>query len=169
MSYRNTRCSKYSEPCHATLLTNWEQMAHGADNYCLLLTNHKETPINESHYPPCNIILCRCLQVNYFSSFQTLSAVKHDESSGKSAWSSRPAMHLYRWSAEPWTRLVIKNIPCTFADLSVENMKADTHYNIGRFLPLLAGLRRCASRRLVNSRLQGAYEFYGWICMPDGR
>jgi hypothetical protein len=72
---------KHREPCRATLLTvNREQMARGADNYYLLLTNRKQTPINEPHSPPCNIILCRGLQVNYFPSFQTLSAVKHAES-----------------------------------------------------------------------------------------
>jgi hypothetical protein len=65
---------KYSEPCRATLLTvHWEQMACGADNYCLLLTYHKQTPIHERHCPPCNIILYRGLQVNYFSSFQMFS------------------------------------------------------------------------------------------------
>jgi hypothetical protein len=63
------------------------------DNYCLLLTNHKQTPIKERHCPPRNIILCRGLQVNYFPSFQLLSAVKHAESSAKVAYASRPAMH----------------------------------------------------------------------------
>jgi hypothetical protein len=67
---------------------NWEQMANGSDNYCLLLTNHKQTPINELHCPPCNIILCSGLQVNYFPSFQTLSAIKHAESSAKIACTS---------------------------------------------------------------------------------
>jgi hypothetical protein len=63
---------KYRKSC-ATLLTpltvNWEQMAHGADNCCLLLKNHK--------LPCMNIIPCRGLQVNYFLSFQTLSTIKH--------------------------------------------------------------------------------------------
>jgi hypothetical protein len=85
---------KCGEPCRATPLTvNWDQMAHGTDNCCLLLTNHKHTPIDESHCSPRDIILCRSVQVIYFPSFQTSSAVKHAESLIKLACASRPAMH----------------------------------------------------------------------------
>jgi hypothetical protein len=52
---------------------------------------HKQTPMHDPHCPPCKIILCRGLQVHYFPSFQTLSAVKHAESSA------------LRWSAVPWS------------------------------------------------------------------
>jgi hypothetical protein len=51
--------------------------------------------MHEPHSPPCNIILCRGLQVSYFLSLQTLSAVKHAESSEKVACASRPAMLTY--------------------------------------------------------------------------
>jgi hypothetical protein len=51
------------------LTLNWEQMAYGADNYCLLLTYHKLTLMYEQHCPTGNVILCRDLQVNYFPSF----------------------------------------------------------------------------------------------------
>jgi hypothetical protein len=68
-------------------------MAHGADNYCLLLINHKQTPMHELHSQPCNIILCKGLQVNYFSSFQMLWAIKHAESLAKFAGTSLLAMH----------------------------------------------------------------------------
>jgi hypothetical protein len=60
---------------HCWLTVNWEQLAHGADNYCLLLRNQNKLPCM-------NMIPCRGLQVNYHS-FQTLSAIKHAESSAK--------------------------------------------------------------------------------------
>jgi hypothetical protein len=96
---------------HCWLTVNWEQMAHDVDNCCLLLTNQKQTPVHEPYFQPCNIMLCRSLQVNYFPSFQALSAVKHAESSAKFACASRPAIHRWRWNAEPWTIDSFKNVP----------------------------------------------------------
>jgi hypothetical protein len=49
---------KYTAPWRTTLLTNcnWEQMANGADNCCLMLTNHKQISTHEPHRSPWNII-----------------------------------------------------------------------------------------------------------------
>jgi hypothetical protein len=67
---------KYTAPWCTTLFINcnWEQMANGDDNCCLLLTNHKQTPTHEPHCSPCNIIPSSGPHVNYFPSFRTLSA-----------------------------------------------------------------------------------------------
>jgi hypothetical protein len=47
---------KYTAPWHTTLLTSckWEQMANGANNCCLLLTNNNQTPKHEPHCSPWN-------------------------------------------------------------------------------------------------------------------
>jgi hypothetical protein len=91
---------KYTEPWHTTLLTNcnWEQMANGADNCCLLLTNHKQSPMHEPHCSLWNIMPWSGLQVNYFPSFLILPA-----KSTKFVYVSWQTAHQPLWSAEPWT------------------------------------------------------------------
>jgi hypothetical protein len=49
-------------------------MSNGADNCCLQLINHKQTPTREPHCSLWNIMPWSGLQVNYFPSFQMLSA-----------------------------------------------------------------------------------------------
>jgi hypothetical protein len=70
---------KYTAPWHTIVLTNWnwEQMANGADNCCLLLKNHKQTLTHEPHCSPWNILPSSGPQVNYFPSFQMLSDIRH--------------------------------------------------------------------------------------------
>jgi hypothetical protein len=89
---------KYSAPWRTILHTNcsWEQVANGANNCCLLLTNHKLP-----HCSPCNIIQLRGPQVYYTPSFQTL-AVRHANSSAKFICASQQAAHWPPWSAELW-------------------------------------------------------------------
>jgi hypothetical protein len=96
---------KYTAPQRTTLIANcnWEHTANGADNSCLLPTNHKETPTHEPHCSPWNIIPSSCPQVNYFPSLQTLSVIRHADSSTEFLWISRQAAHRSLWSAEPWT------------------------------------------------------------------
>jgi hypothetical protein len=96
---------KYTAPWCTTLCTNysWEQMANGADNCCLLLTNH-ELP----HCLPCNIIPSSSPQVNYFPLFQMLLAVRHADSSAKFVCALHQGVHQPPWSAEPWTRSTVK-------------------------------------------------------------
>jgi hypothetical protein len=67
---------KYTAPWRTTLRTNcsWEQMANGATNCCMLLINHKQTPMHELYCSPWNIMPSSGPQVNYFPSFQKLSA-----------------------------------------------------------------------------------------------
>jgi hypothetical protein len=67
---------KHTAPWRTTLLNNcsWEQMANGADNCWLLLTDHKQTPMHEPHCSLFNIIPSSGPHVNYFPSFQTLWA-----------------------------------------------------------------------------------------------
>jgi hypothetical protein len=102
---------KYSEPCRATLLTvNWEQVTHGFDNYCLLLTFYEQTPMQEPHCPPYNIILCRRLQINYFPS------KRYRPSSMLSHWQNLRALRGRRWtcSGEAQSRELVnsfKNVP----------------------------------------------------------
>jgi hypothetical protein len=86
-------------------------MANGADNCCLLLTNHN--PTHEPHCLPCNIISSSGPQINYFPSFQTLSAIRRTDSSAKFACASLQVVHRLPWSTESWTRSTQKNIPCT--------------------------------------------------------
>jgi hypothetical protein len=96
---------KYTAPWHATVVTNcnWKQMTYGVDNCCLLVTNHKQTLKHEPHCSPWNIIPSSGPQVNYFSSFQMLSVVRHGDSLAKFVCASRQAAHCSPWSAEPWT------------------------------------------------------------------
>jgi hypothetical protein len=81
---------------------HWEQMANGADNCCLMLTNHKQTPTHELHCSLWNIMLSSSPQVNYFPSFQTLSAVRHADSSVKFVCTSQQAAHQLPWNPKPW-------------------------------------------------------------------
>jgi hypothetical protein len=94
-------------------------MANGADNCHPLLTNHKQTPTHEPHCLPCNIIPSSGLQVNYFTSFQTLSA----DSSVKFVCASQQATYQSPWSAESWTRQVTKNIPCNIHSHRHDNFR----------------------------------------------
>jgi hypothetical protein len=107
----------YTAPWHITLLTNynWEQMANGADNCCLLQTSHKKSSIHELHYSPRNIMPSSGPQVDSLPSFQTLSSTTHGDSSTKFVCASRQTSHRSPWSAELWTvnkvkRLCRKNI-----------------------------------------------------------
>jgi hypothetical protein len=84
---------------------NWEQMAHGADKCCRLLTNHKQTLTHKPHCLQWNILPSSCLQVNYFPYFQTLSA----DSSAKIVCASQQRAH-----RSPWIRQVIKKFLCIF-------------------------------------------------------
>jgi hypothetical protein len=97
---------KHAAPWHTTLSTNWhwEQMTNGADNCCLLLTNHKQTPKHEPHCSPCNIIPSSGQQVNYYPSFQTLLAIRHTDSLAKFACVLQQAVPWLPWRAEPWTQ-----------------------------------------------------------------
>jgi hypothetical protein len=106
MSYRNTRWSKVYRTKADTLLTkcNWEQMANGARNCCLLLTNHKQTPTHEPHCSPWNIMTSSNPQLNYFPLFPMLSALRHVDSVAKFLCSSLQEEHLSPWSSEPWNR-----------------------------------------------------------------
>jgi hypothetical protein len=76
---------KYTNHDVTTLLTNcnWEHMANGADNWSLLLTNRRQTLTRELHCWPWNIKPSSGPQVNYFLSFQTLSQIKHADSSAE--------------------------------------------------------------------------------------
>jgi hypothetical protein len=92
---------------------NWEQMVNGPDNCCLLLTNHKQTLTHEPHCLLWNIIPSGDLQVNYFSSFQTLSA----DSLAKFVRPSQQEAHQLPSSTEPWTHQVTKKPPCTLCSM----------------------------------------------------
>jgi hypothetical protein len=86
---------KYTTPWHTTLVTNWnwKQMANGANNCCILLTDHNQTPTHQLRCSPCNIILSSSPQVNYFLSHKTLSTIRHADSSAKLTCTSQQAAH----------------------------------------------------------------------------
>jgi hypothetical protein len=48
--------------------------------------NHKQTPTHEPHCSSCNIMPPSGPHVNCFPSFQTLSAIRHIDSSAKFSW-----------------------------------------------------------------------------------
>jgi hypothetical protein len=91
---------KYTALGRTTLLTNcnWEQMARGADNCCLLLTNNKQTPSHEPHCSPWNILPSSGSLVNYFPSFEMLPAIRHADSSEKFICASRQTAPLSPWN-----------------------------------------------------------------------
>jgi hypothetical protein len=98
--------SRYTDYAIPAPNCNWEQMPNGAYNCCLLLKNHKQTPTHEQHCSPWNTIPSSGPQVNYFSSFQTFSAIRHVDSSAKFVCASQPAVH-----QPPWTVNKVKKTP----------------------------------------------------------
>jgi hypothetical protein len=87
-------------------------MTNAADNCGLLLTNHKHILTQEPHCSPCYIMPSSGAQVNYFSSLQTLSAIRYTGSSTKYACASRQAGTCLPEVHSRGRGLHIKNIPC---------------------------------------------------------
>jgi hypothetical protein len=104
----------YCTMTHHTAHGHWEQMANGANNCCLLLTNHKQTPMHEPHCSPWNIIQSSGPQVNYFLSLQTESAIRHVDSSTKFVRASQQAALRSLWSAETWNGQQSQKTLCIF-------------------------------------------------------
>jgi hypothetical protein len=73
-------------------------MANGADNWCLLLINHKQTPMHELHFSPWNIILPSVH--NYFPSFQMLLSIRHADSSAKFVCALQQVAHWLLWTGQ---------------------------------------------------------------------
>jgi hypothetical protein len=97
---------------------NWEQMANGAGNCCLMLTNHKQTLTHEPHCLPWKIITSSRLQVNYLSWFHTLSA----DSSPKFVFVSLQETHRPPWSEEPLALQCTKKTPCRIGCVQFEHL-----------------------------------------------
>jgi hypothetical protein len=90
---------KYTAPWRTTLCTNCncEQMAYGADNTCLLLTNHKQIPKHLPHCTPWNIVPSSGAQIYYLPSFQSLSAIRCTDFSAKFLCASQPVVYRSPW------------------------------------------------------------------------
>jgi hypothetical protein len=150
---------KYSEPCRTTLLSNcyWQQMTNGADNCCLLLTNHKQTLTHEPHWLLWNIMPLVSVQVKLLPFIPNVIT----DSSAKFICASQQEAHQLPWSAELWTCQLTKNPPSNTLIVWIDICKLPSWTLCSCHISFLSFV--CHSVEWGNS------EWCGNICMHSSK